>query len=369
MAYDAIVVGAGIQGCGVALRLAQAGMKVAALERAIPGAEASSAAGGILSPGAESHGPGPFLDLARASLARWRAFAEEVRATSGVDPSYRELGTLEAAFDETHAAVLAARAEQLAEEGASVEVLDPAQARALEPALSDAVRGALYFPGEASVDPRPLARGLSLAAAQAGVKFVTGYVRGVAQAHGAVTGVDHEHGRLDAPAVVLAAGSWSALVPGAGLAARAVRPVRGQMVALETRPPLFSRVVFSARGYLVPRPDGRILAGSTMEEAGFEKAVTADGLARILALALEIAPGLARAPFAEAWSNFRPATPDSLPILGESPAVKGLFYATGHYRNGILLAPVTADAVAALVLRRAPPVELAAFSPARLAAP
>ena len=166
--------------------------------------------------------------------------------------------------------------------------------------------------------------------------------------------------------MVLAAGAWSLQVSGHDLPAGAVRPVRGQIAVLDTRPPLLSRVVFSDKGYLVPRPDGRILCGSTMEEAGFEKAVTAGGLLHVLQLAVEVAPALAAAPVVETWSNFRPATPDGLPILGPG-RVPGLFYATGHYRNGVLLTPVTADAVSAAVLGRPTPVDLAPFGPARLA--
>ena len=148
---------------------------------------------------------------------------------------------------------------------------------------------------------------------------------------------------------MLAAGSWSLLVEGNGLPAGAVRPVRGQIAVLDTRPPLLSRVVFSGHGYVVPRADGRILCGSTMEEVGFEKAVTAGGLRHVLDVAIGIAPALARAPVVETWSNFRPASPDGEPILGPG-TVPGLLYATGHTRNGILLAPVTADAIAAAVL-------------------
>ncbi len=153
---------------------------------------------------------------------------------------------------------------------------------------------------------------------------------------------------------------------GSGLPRGAVRPVRGPIALLDTRPRLLSRVVFSDKGYVVPRADGRVLCGSTMEEVGFERAVTAGGLASVLELAVEIAPGLAAAPIVETWSNFRPASPDGSPVLGAG-AVPGLFYATGHTRNGILLTPITADAVSAAVLGRPPPVDLAPFSVARLA--
>ncbi|HET9752714.1 MAG TPA: FAD-dependent oxidoreductase, partial [Myxococcales bacterium] len=180
-------------------------------------------------------------------------------------------------------------------------------------------------------------------------------------------GVDHDRGRIEASAVVLAAGSWSNAVEGSGLPEGAVRPVRGQMALLDTRPPLLERVVFSDKGYVVPRADGRVLCGSTMEEVGHERAVTAGGLRSILDLAIEIAPALAGAPVLETWNNFRPASPDGWPVLGAS-TVSGLYYATGHTRNGILLCPVTADAVAAAILGRAPPVDLSPFSAGRLGA-
>ncbi len=366
MRTDVVVVGAGIQGASVALRLALAGRKVVVLERSIPGAEASSAAGGILSPGVEAIEPGPFYALCRASLARYPGFVREVEARSGIAVSLRSLGTLEVAFDDDHARLLAGRAEKLERAGLPVQVLDEAAVRALEPGLSREARGALFFSDEASLDPRLLARAVYVAAARAGATFLTGEVRRIRTEGGRAAGVEHATGRIDADAVVLAAGSWSLLVEGHGLPAGAVRPVRGQIAVVDTRPPLLSRVVFSGHGYVVPRPDGRILCGSTMEDVGWEKAVTAGGLRHVLDVAIEIAPSLAQAPVVETWSNFRPASPDGEPILGEG-TIPGLFYATGHTRNGILLAPITADAIAAAVTGGAPPVDLSPFSAARLA--
>lgn len=367
MRADVVVIGAGVQGSSVALRLAQAGRSVVVLERAVPGAEASSAAGGILSPGVEAVEPGPFYALCRASLARYRGFVDDVEGLSGMAVGLRWPGTLEVALDDDHAKILAGRAEKLLRHGLPVEVLDDAAARRLEPALSPETRGALFFPDEGSVDPRLLARAAYVAAARAGASFLTGQVRRIVVEGGRAAAVEHESGRIEAGAVVLAAGSWSLQVEGHGLPPGSVRPVRGQIALLDTRPPLLSRVVFSGHGYVVPRADGRVLCGSTMEEVGFEKAVTAAGLRHVLDVAMGISPALGRAPVVETWSNFRPASPDGEPILGPG-TVPGLHYATGHTRNGILLAPVTADAVSAAVLGRPPPVDLAPFSPARLAA-
>ena len=366
MRADVVVVGAGVQGCGVALRLAQAGRSVIVLEKSIPGAEASSAAGGILSPGVEAEHPGPFYELCRASLARYEPFAREVERLTGIPVGFRGGGTLEVALDPEHAEIMAARAAILEKHSLPVEVLDDLEVRRLEPGISPQARGALYFRDEGSLDPRLFGRALAIAAMKAGARFLTGTVQRIRSDGGRASGVDHESGRIDADAVVLAAGSWSLLVEGHALPERSVRPIRGQVALLDTRPPLLNRVIFSGKGYVVPRADGRILCGSTMEEAGFEKLVTAGGLKRVLEIATEIAPDLARAPILETWANFRPGSPDGAPILGAG-ALPGLFYATGHTRNGILLAAITADAVSAAVLGRDPPVDLAPFSPARFA--
>lgn len=360
MATDVVIVGGGVMGCSIALRLAQRGAKVTVLERSIPGAEASSAAGGILAPQEEVTRAGPFFELCLRSRQLYPAFADELRALSGVDIAYLPSGVMSCAFEEATAARLKDTVAWQRTAGLNAELLSGAEARDREPRLSDRVLAAALFPDDAQVDNRLLVRALSMAAARVGVAFRSGYVRSVVVEGGTAVGVDLDGERLAAGAVVIAAGSWSGLVHGTQIDPRIVRPARGQMLQLQTRLPLFRTILFGPRGYLVPRADGRVIAGSTMEMVGFEKQVTAGGLARILEMALELCPALESAPVGEFWAGFRPYTEDQLPILGAGPA-RQLFLATGHFRNGILLTPITAELVAQAVLGEQTTVDLQPF--------
>jgi glycine oxidase len=364
--HDVLIIGGGVMGCGIAWRLAQAGQRVLVLERAIPGAEASSAAGGILAAQEESHGPGPMTDLALRSRARFAAVAAELGAATGIDIGHRECGLCALAFTEEEEARLEERYGWQRGRGLRLEWLRGPALAAREPGLAPEVRAGLCFPDDGQVDPRAYLRALALAAAEAGAEFSSGaYVRRVVHDGARVTGVELEGELLPARAVVIAAGSWSALLEGADLPPRAVRPVRGQIAQLETRPPAVRGTVTGPGGYLVGRPDGRVLAGSTMEQVGFDRRVTAGGLAHVLGVALRFVPALAAAPVTDTWANFRPATDDELPFLGRAVA-EGLYLATGHFRNGILLSPATADVIAALVLGRTPDIDLAPFALSRL---
>ena len=366
-ASDVAIIGGGIMGSAVALRLCQRGIGVTVIERGIPGAEASSAAAGILGPQMEAEGPGPLLELGLKSRALYPALAAELRELTGIDVGYDRSGVLMVAFDEAGEAALSARRAWQLGRGLRVESLSGEAARAREPALSPAVRAALAFNDDAQVVARELARAFSQAAAGAGVQFLTGrYVRRVLVAKDAVTGVELDGDTLPAKVVVVAAGSWSGLVEGAGVPPAVVRPARGQLVSIETRPPLFRHVVSAPGGYLVPRRDGTVLAGSTVEMAGFRKEVTVGGLAAILTLARTVIPALADAPVTGSWSNFRPFTEDHLPVLGAT-GVRGLVLATGHFRNGILLAPITAQAIAELIATGQAPIDLAPFAIERFA--
>jgi glycine oxidase len=367
-AVDVAVIGGGVMGCAVALRLAQTGAAVTVIERGIPGAEASSAAAGILGPQWESDGPGPLLDLGLQSRALYPAFAAELHDLSGIDIGHTRSGLLELALTEQDQAALTARAAWQGQRGLSAEPLTAAELRRLEPHLGPAARFGLRYPDEGHVHARALARALSQAAARVGARFLQGrYVRRVLVEGGRARGVELDGEAMAAGMVVLCAGSWSGLVEAGGVPAPVVRPARGQMVAIETRPPLFRHVLVAhGRGYLVPRADGVALAGSTLEMVGFRKEVTVAGLSDILTLARTLVPDLGEAPVTETWSNFRPLTPDALPVIGRTP-VEGLLVATGHHRYGILLTPITAQIIAELVTQGTSSVELRPFSVSRFA--
>ena len=357
---DVVVVGGGLVGCSIALGLVKAGAKVTVVERSVPGAEASSAAGGILAPQAEAEGPGPFLSLCLRSRQLFPSFVEEVEGLSGIRVGFRPSGVLHVSLSEASLEQLRARVASQKSVGLSAELLDAPAVLRMEPALNPALIGAAHFPGDASVDNRSLVRAVAMACARAGVTFTAGHVRAVLDVNGRASGVDVDGNHLVADAVVVAAGAWTGLVPGAGLSPRQVRPARGQMLMLRSRLPLLERVVFSDQGYLVPRADGHLLAGSTLEFEGFAKEVTVAGLQRILSGAVELVPGLANLPVVEVWAGLRPFTEDRLPVLGPGP-LPGLFLASGHFRNGILLAPVTAELLTQAVFARTLSLPLEAF--------
>jgi len=363
-----VIIGGGIMGCSVGWRLAQAGAGVTLVERAVPGAEASSAAAGMLAPQMENAKPGPLMDLGLRSRGMYPAFSAELKEVTGVDVQYVPCGVLKVAFDEAGTQELAERVAWQQAVGLRASLLDGNAARALQPGISDTVLSAAHFPDDHQVDNQLLVRALTLAAARAGAAFRTGVVRGVVETQGRATGVDVEGELLEADAVVVAAGSWSGLVPGSGVSLDTVKPVRGQMLQLQLRVPPFQSVLSSPNGYLVPRRDGRVIAGSTMEFKGFDKAVTADGLRRLLDMALSVFPALAEAPVQGHWAGLRPWTEDHAPLLGAS-SLPGLFLATGHFRNGILLAPITARVVTDALLGRALPagLDLRPFHPERKA--
>jgi glycine oxidase len=358
-----VIVGGGVMGCACAWELARAGARVVVLERSVPGAEASSAAAGILGARVEAHDEGPLAALGHESRRLYPRFVRELARSTGIDVEYRESGVLKVV---PSARALTELARSVAWQKPSPLRVNRAWLRRQEPALAAGLAGGVLFEDDARIDPRLLLRALHIAASNAGVTFRSGaYVRGVVRAGGRATGVSLDDGTVvPGTHVLVAAGSWTSLVGGVGLKEGSVEPVRGQIVELETETPAIHRVVFGPKVYLVPRDDGRVLVGSTMEFVGYRREVTAGAVRDLLDAALRLCPALESASLRASWSSFRPYTPDALPLIGESDC-EGLLLATGHHRNGILLAPVTAAIIAALVLGKRPSVALGAFTPRR----
>ncbi|MFN9813347.1 MAG: glycine oxidase ThiO [Deltaproteobacteria bacterium] len=375
-APDVIVVGAGIVGSAVALERSVRGAKVTLLERSVPGAEASTVAAGILAPHVEHPEDAVLASLGEQSRELHARWSERFRDCEGIDVGFRRTGALVVAHatDPVDARVAHHR-------GAGVvhERLTGSQARALEPALSPRIEAAVLLPEEAQVEPPKLLRALALAAELSGARVVRGLVRGVRIEGGRVRGVELESGLTECSTVIVAAGSWTSLVPGAGGSSegnaaaghrellREISPVRGQLVHAEAHPRLVRRLVFGSGGYVVPRGDGRYVCGATTEDVGFEKETTLGGIHQVLERAIVVVPELSGARFVSHHVNLRPGTPDGRPLVGRG-AADGLWIASGHYRTGVLLAPVTAKLLADLVTNEpsaSADARLAALSPTR----
>jgi glycine oxidase len=363
--WDVIIAGAGIIGCSIARELARRGLRVLALDRQEPGKEASWAAAGMLTPAAESSEALPLVPFANASLALYTGFIEQIEQSSGRKTDYRRDGALEVFFGDAAEESLRAWLSALRSAGFRPEPLSAADVRRMEPALApDAAAGA-YLANEGAVDNRLLTEAVAEAARREGAELRAGVeVTRILSVDGRVTGVQTRADRISARHVVLAAGCYTGQIEGAERYAPTI-PARGQMAALRPEGMLVRRVV-RGPAYLVPRADGRLLVGATVEHVGFVKAVTPEGITRLLGDAVRMVPALAAAPIVETWSGLRPDTPDHLPILGPAD-VEGLWFATGHFRNGILLAPATALALADWITegRTALPVE--AFDATRFA--
>lgn len=362
----ALVVGGGIMGTAIALELQGPGVEVLVVERALPGAEASTAAAGMLAPQLEAQGLGPMLELSLRSRAMYPAWAAQLSGETGADVGYRACGALQVALTTAQAYELEATVAWQTAAGLRATLLSGDEARALEPTLSAGAVAAAHFPDDHQVDPRRLMPALAARARERGVQFRAGAVRGLVEAGGRARGVDLEGARLEADVVIVAAGAWSAQLPGAGIAPGHVEPARGQLLALAPREGAPRHLLKSGVGYVVPRGDGRVICGTTVERVGFDKRVTAAGLQGVLGQALALCPSLADATVVESWAGLRPWTPDGLPLLGRG-ALDGLLLASGHYRNGVLLAPITARLVAQLVRGERPQVDLHPFRPDRFA--
>ena len=360
-----LVVGGGIIGCATAYKLAKAGCVVTLLERATPGAEASGAAAGLLSPLGEASKTG-FGQLAFASWKLYPAVTRELRAATGIDVELTTHGTIYPLYTVADIQDAAERAERSAGRQFGVQAWDAAEVRTHEPTLSTKVRAAMFVKADHWVNNQRLVVAYAQGAAGAGVTLTSGVaVSRVIVEDGRARGVVAEGERFEADAVLLAAGAWTSALAASFGGHLPVEPRRGQMVALGHVPPVLTHCVHSDDVYLVPRPSGELLIGATVERVGFQRAVTAQGIGGLLAAAIDLVPALASLPITRTWFGFRPWAPGGLPILGPWPGIENLWVATAHYRNGILLAPITAKLMTEWIVGGRPSMDLEEFLPKR----
>jgi glycine oxidase len=365
--FDVVVVGGGVVGLACAWRLARRGAEVAVLEKSLPGGGATRVAAGMLAPVGElTFGEPELLELTLAAARMYPEFVAELEATTGQSTGYERLGALHVALDRDEAAQLRRVHDLQRSLDLAAEWLSTRQCRELEPGLAPSFHGGVLAAGEAAIDPRRLTEVLLAACESEGVEVRTGTeaVDGIFESE-RIVGVrsasrrsdtkevsDHRLGEeIRAETVLLACGAWSGSMSWLPEEARpAVRPVKGQVVELRTRDgePPARHILASERIYLVPRPDGRLIVGATVEEMGFDTTVTAGGVHELLREAYRLLPDVAEMELVGATAGLRPGTPDNLPLVGPG-AIDGLVLATGHFRNGILLAPLAAETVAELL--------------------
>lgn len=358
MAYpDVVIIGGGVIGCATAYELSKAGLKVAVVERGQPGCEASGAAAGMLVGESVGGRDEPFAVLAQTSRDLYAPLAEELREVSGVDIERQTTGHLHLLSSQTDL--------EKARALPGVELLSPDEVHRLEPAVSHQISGAILFRGNHWVNNQRLVSALVQASARRGVEYHLGSeVTEVTLEKNGVTGVRGRNLTIRAGTVIVTAGAWSGMIGGLS-PCLTVEPVKGQMLSVETVPAVIHHCVYLNEVYMVPRPSGELLIGATVEHVGYDKHVTPEGLQRLLSEALAAVPALAQRPIVRSWAGIRPASSDGLPIIGAWPGLDRCFVATGHFRNGILLAPITAQLMRELIIDGVPSLSLAPFRPDR----
>ena len=361
-----LVIGAGIVGCTVAYDLASQGARVEILEPRSPGQGATRASAGILAPDIEGHGSMLLRTLGRRSIALYDDFVAGLRADSGHEIFYQRNGTFDLAFSDEDVTRLQDLAKALASERIEANWIDRAAFDDYEPLASKQAQGALLSPVDGFVGVTSLTLA-ALAAAQkygAALTAGAGAIRIFAMPNGRVA-VQSSSRMWDADRVVLAAGSWSSMITVQDADPIPVKPIRGQLIQLQADPGALQRVIWGPDGYLVPWPDGAVLVGSTVEDVGFDENHTGEAVAKLRSVASQLVPSLANATLTSVRTGLRPKGPDDVPLLGRSNAVPGLIYATAHYRNGVMFAPLTVKLVSDLVFDRADDPALRALDPSR----
>lgn len=365
-APSVIVIGAGIVGCTIAYELAKSGARVHVLEPRSPGQGATRASAGILAPFIEGHGSAVLRDLGKRSLDLYEPFMDRLREDSGQDLVYTRNGTFELAFSKADVDRLRELAEFLTSQQIESRWVEPSGFAEFEPAAAPHASGALLIPTHGFVGVTSLTLAAATAAEKFGTHFsvATGAIRIAPGLNGRVA-VNTADAVLDADRVVLAAGSWSSQISVEGADLPPVKPIRGQLLQLQSTAGAISRVIWGPDGYLVPWPDGSVLVGSTVEDVGFDEAHTPEAVQRLRTAAASLVPMLADADLTSVRTGLRPKGPDDLPILGPSGVVPGLIYATAHYRNGVLFTPLTVELVRDLVFDRRADPALRALDPSR----
>ena len=366
--HDILIVGGGVIGLSIARELNRRGAtKICVVDAGVCGGEASWAAGGMLSPQAEVDETGSFFDLCSRSRDLYPSFAEDLLEETGVDIELDRAGTLYLAFAEDDSQKVRERYARQKAAGLTVELLDAQSVRSAEPFISHDVREALFFAGDWQVDNRKLCAVLRRYCEAHGIEILENTpVTEVLTEKGKAIGVKAGSETLTAAEVVIAAGAWtSQIIIGPRAMQVDVEPVLGQMIAFRGEKRLFQRVMYCREGYIVPRRDGRVLAGSTTEKTGFERKTTETAADALFSMASRIAPGLGDLKIDGHWCGFRPRAADGFPVIGRIEGIGGLFIATAHYRNGILLAPVTASVAADAILTGKHSAEMDVFGPGR----
>jgi glycine oxidase len=344
-----LIIGGGVIGLTLARQLRKKGFeKITILEKGLIGREASWAAAGMLAPQAETDRADTFFQFCDRSNKLYPDFAGELFEETGVDVELDQSGTLYLAFDEADVAEIRHRYEWQRRADLEVEHLSARETHQLEPFISPDSLESLLFPNDWQVENRQLLRALKKYAELNEIEIIEDTeVTELISTDGKIEGVKTLRGEnFSADKVILATGAWTSLIKAFDFVLPKVNPICGEMISFHTAKRFFTRVIYSPRGYIVPRKTGRILAGATVEDIGFENRTTPEGIEFVLENAIEISPGLANLPIDEKWSGLRPFAGDGLPILGEIPEAENLFIATAHYRNGILLAPLTAEVLA-----------------------